>query len=406
MRAMDEFSCEEVARRAGAAPEEIDRFAAMGILSSYKEPFRSMDVTRVRLLQALEQSGIRPEDVGTAIASGEFSFAFVDALFPEQNTAALSDLDFEELCQRFGFPFEFLQDVYAGLGLPQPTLEDRVRQDDLDMAPVLQAIRGLPVSATEGAIAHAARFWGENLRNLTRAELNFFETYVMNVLLRSGLPEQQMLEIALPQGRMAQELDERVLVWLHRRHIEQGMIEAVLDHVEAAIERTGAIRRPPRQVPAIAFVDLSGFTALTEERGDEAAVELTVKLSDLVRSATSRHGGRAVKFLGDGVMCHFARPTDAVLAAIEMVHDAPGVSLPPARVGLHAGPVIARDSDYFGRTVNIASRVVAHAQANEVVVTEEVCTLCDSDALRFEPLGSVALKGITVPVALHRATLT
>ncbi len=403
---MDELTAEEVARRAGAAPGEIDRFAALGILSSPQEPFRTMDITRVRLLQALEQSGIWPEDVGTAIASGEFSFAFVDALFPQQNTAALSDLDFEDMCRKFGFPFEFLQDVYAGLGLPQPTLQDQVRQDDLDMAPVLQAIRGLPVSGTEGAIAHAARFWGEKLRSLTRAELNFFETYVMNPLLRSGLPEQQMLEIALPQGRMAQELDEQVLVWLHRRHIEQGMIEAVLDHVEAAIERTGAIRRPPRQVPAIAFLDLSGFTALTEERGDEAAVELTVKLSDLVRSATGRHGGRAVKFLGDGVMCHFAGPTEGVLAAVEMVQEAPRVGLPPARVGLHAGPVIARDSDYFGRTVNIASRVVAHAQADQVVVTEDACTLCDSNAVRFEPLGSVALKGITAPVALHRAKLT
>jgi len=402
---VEELTREEVARRAGAAPEEIDRFAALGILSSRTEPFRSMDVTRVRLLQALEQSGIRPEDVGTAIASGDFSFAFVDALFPEQNTAALSDLDFEELCRQFGVPFEFLQDAYAGLGLPQPTLRDRVRQDDLDMAPVLQAIRGMPVAGTDGAIAHAARFWGENLRNLTRAELNFFETYVMNPLLRSGLPEQQMLEIALPQGRMAQELDERVLVWLHRRHVEQGMIEAVLEHVEAAIERTGAIRRPPRHVPAIGFMDLSGFTALTEERGDEAAVDLTVKLSDLVRSATGRHGGRAVKFLGDGVMCYFARPTEGVLAALEMVREAPRVGLPPARVGLHAGPVIARDSDYFGRTVNIASRVSAHAQADQVVVTEDVRTPCDSNDVRFEPLGSVALKGITAPVELHQATL-
>src|SRR2546425_11644290 len=162
---MDELTRDAVARRAGAAPEEIDRFAAMGILSSPNEPFRSTDVTRVRLLQALEQSGIRPEDIGTAIASGEFSFAFVDALFPEQNTAALSDLDFVELCRQFGFPLEFLQDVYAGLGLPQPTPHDR---DDLDMAPVLQAIRGLPVSGTEGALAHAARFWGENMRSLAR----------------------------------------------------------------------------------------------------------------------------------------------------------------------------------------------------------------------------------------------
>jgi class 3 adenylate cyclase len=401
---MEELTTEDVARRAGAAPEEIGRFAAMGILSSSKEPFRSMDVTRVRLLQALEQSGIRPEDVGAAIASGEFSFAFVDALFPEQNTAALTELDFDGLCQQFGVPFEFLQDVFAGLGLSQPMPHDRVRQDDLEMMPVLQAIRGLPVSATEGAIAHAARFWGENLRSLARAELNFFETYVMNPLLHSGLPEREMLEIALPQGQIAQELDERVLVWLHRRHVEQGMIESVLDHVEAAIERTGAIRRPPRQVPAIAFLDLSGFTALTEERGDEAAVTLTVKLSELVRSHAGRHGGRTVKFLGDGVMCYFTRPSEAVVAALEMVEEARRVQLPPARVGLHAGPVIARDSDYFGRTVNIAARVVAQAQADQVVVTEDVRSLCGSNGIRFEPLGSVALKGITEPVALHQAS--
>jgi hypothetical protein len=217
----------------------------------------------------------------------------VDTLFPSPASAALSDIDFEELCQRFGFSMEFLQSVYAGLGLPQPSPHDQVRQDDLDMAPVLVAITGLGLP--QGAIAHATRFWGENLHNLAQAEVGFFQTYVLGPLLRSGLSEQQMLDIAVPQGAMTQELDQRVLLWLHRRHLEQNLVERILEHVEAAMERTGAIRRRPRDVPAIGFLDLSGFTALTELQGDEAAVGLTVQLSELVRSTTAQHGGRPVK---------------------------------------------------------------------------------------------------------------
>lgn len=399
---MEELSAEELATRSGTTLEEVERFARLKILSATNPPFRTGDVTRVRLLQALEQSGIMPDDVGRAIESGEFSFAFVDALFPATGSAGFSDLDFEEVCRQFGFSMAFVQDVYAGLGLPQPSPSDRIRQDDLAMAPILQAFMGLPMAGSEGAITYATRFWGENLHRLTQAQTRFFETYVMGPLLRSGLTEHQMLEMALPQGALAQQLDEQVLLWLHHRHVEQNLIEQVLEHVEAAMERTGAIRRRPRQVPAIGFVDLSGFTALTETQGDEVAAELTFHFSDLVRSATGRHGGRPVKFLGDGVMCHFPDPQASIVAALEMVEEAPSAGLPPAHIGLHAGPVVARDSDYFGRTVNLASRVAAHAGPNQVLVTDDVRAMSTPEGVRFESIGPVSLKGIAAPVPLHQ----
>jgi adenylate cyclase len=401
MLRVEELSTDQLSGRAGVSPDHVRRVAALGILSSPREPFHSGDVLRIRLVQALEQSGIVPEDIGRAIASGELSFGFVDTLFPSPASAALSDIDFEELCQRFGFSMEFLQSVYAGLGLPQPSPHDQVRQDDLDMAPVLVAITGLGLP--QGAIAHATRFWGENLHNLAQAEVGFFQTYVLGPLLRSGLSEQQMLDIAVPQGAMTQELDQRVLLWLHRRHLEQNLVERILEHVEAAMERTGAIRRRPRDVPAIGFLDLSGFTALTELQGDEAAVGLTVQLSELVRSTTAQHGGRPVKFLGDGVMCHFPKPQEAVLAALEMVEAAPSAGLPAARVGLHAGPVICRDSDYFGRTVNIASRLAAYAGPDQVLVTEDLRAMTQPEGVRFERLGAVTLKGIASPLVLNVA---
>jgi adenylate cyclase len=399
---MEELSAEELATRSGTTLDEVERFCRLKILSAPQPPFHIGDVTRVRLLQALEQSGIMPDDVGRAIESGEFSFAFVDALFPATGSAAFADSDFEEVCRQFGFSMEFVQDVYAGLGLPQPSPTDRIRQDDLAMAPILQAFMGLPLAGSEGAITYATRFWGENLHRLTQAETRFFEANVMRPLLRSGLSEQQMLEIALPQGALAQQLDERVLVWLHHRHLEQNLIEQVLEHVEAAMERTGAIRRRPRNLPAIGFVDLSGFTALTEAEGDEAAAELTYHFSNLVRSTTGRHGGRPVKFLGDGVMCHFPDPGASIMAALEMVEEAPAAGLPPAHIGLHAGPVVARDSDYFGRTVNVASRVAAYAGPNQVLITDDMRTVAAPDGIRVEPIGAVSLKGITLPVLLHQ----
>jgi adenylate cyclase len=406
MAAVEELTATELARRCGCMPGEIERYAALGTLSRPQEPFGPGDVTRVRLLQALERSGVVPEDVGRAIASGEFSFAAVEALLPKPASAALSDMTFEELCRQFGFSMQFVQDVYAGLGLPQPSPIDLIRQDDLEMAPILQAIRAIPMTGEEGAILHATRFWGENLHRLALAETRFFETYVLAPLLRSGLPEHRMLEIALPQGALAQELDERVLVWLHGRHVEQALMEQVLGHLETALERAGAIRRRPRDLPAIGFLDLSGFTALTESQGDEAAVELTVGLAELVRSASRRHDGQPVKFLGDGVMCHFQRPADAVVAALEMVEEAPSAGLPPARVGLHAGPVIARDGDYFGRTVNIASRIVGVAGPNEVLVTEDLRGMAEPEGVLFDPVGDVELKGIASPVPLHQARRT
>jgi len=398
---VEDLASPDLATRAGVSEERVQRYAELGILSRPNPPYRTGDVNRVRLVEGLEQSGISAEDVGRAIASGEFSFAFVDALFPDATQSAMSELTVEEACARFGLRLEFVQKVYASLGLPRPQPSDLMRADDLDMAPVLQAYMNMPFS--EDDMAYAARFWGENVHRLTKAETRFFATYVMAPLLQQGLSEQEMLDIAIPQGAIAQALDERVLLWLHRRHTEANLIQDVLEHIEAAIERAGAVRRRPRAAPAIGFLDLSGFTALTEAQGDEAAVQLSVRLDELVRDATHDHGGYPVKSLGDGVMCYFSSPGPAVHAALEMVEGADRAGLPPARVGLNTGSVIARDGDYFGRTVNVAARLAAHAGPGQVLVADSIVRVQPPDGVRFDPLGPVELKGVSEPVIVHLA---
>jgi adenylate cyclase len=152
---------------------------------------------------------------------------------------------------------------------------------------------------------------------------------------------------------------------------EHAWSKGAVEAVERALEGAGLYRRLDRP-PAVCFLDLTGYTQLTEERGDEAAADLAARLARLVRRSALEHGGTPVKWLGDGAMFYFREPADAVLAALEMTALVERHGLPPAHVGIHAGPVVFQEGDYFGRTVNVAARIAEYARPGEVLVSQEV----------------------------------
>jgi adenylate cyclase len=211
-----------------------------------------------------------------------------------------------------------------------------------------------------------------------------------------------MIETALQLGSQMAARDDQWLLALYRRQQERAWIADLVEHMEAAIEEAG-IHRRVEQPPAMCFLDLVGYTRLTEERGDDAAADIAANLAELTQRAARARGGLPVKWLGDGVMFYFKRPGAAVLSALEMVQEAPAAGLPPAHVGIHAGPIVVQDGDYFGRTVNLAARIAGHAGAGQVLVTDEVIAAAESDSVRYEALGPVRLKGFTRPVRLHLA---
>jgi adenylate cyclase len=167
-------------------------------------------------------------------------------------------------------------------------------------------------------------------------------------------------------------------------------------------QRWCRLERPP----AVCFLDITGYTRLTEERGDEAAADLAARLARLVRRSAQEHDGTPVKWLGDGVMFYFRAPAAAVLAAVEMVEVVEVVGshgLPPAHVGIHAGPVVFQDGDYFGRTVNLAARIGEYARPGEVLVSQEVVDAADGGPVTFTEIGPVELKGVPGTLRLHIA---
>jgi adenylate cyclase len=110
-----------------------------------------------------------------------------------------------------------------------------------------------------------------------------------------------------------------------------------------------------------------------------------------------------VKWLGDGVMVYFRDPGPGVEAALEMVEGVLSAGLPPAHVGLHAGPVLSQQGDYFGQTVNLASRIAEYARPGEVLVSQDVVDASAGVEASFTEIGPVELKGVPGVVRLHAA---
>lgn len=392
----------ELAERAGTTPEQIRRLVDLGIIfrADGDRPFQAGAIQRVRLAETFHRSGIPLESIGQAIASGDLSFAFLDLLFPEP--VGYSGKTYRELCADTGMTPGFVERSHEALGLPRPSMDDPVRQDDAEVLPMGQFI--LSAGVSEAIAIRALRVYGENIRRIAQAETQLYHSSIEEPMLRSGMSELQMRDLASQISIQLVPLVERMILWLYRRHQEHYITEHLLEHVEDVMEKSGIGNRRLSRPPAMVFFDLAGYTRLTEEQGDEAAAALAARLAELVQKESHEHGGRVVKWLGDGVMFHFPDPAEAVICSLCLVEQVPQAGLPPGHVGVNAGPVIFQDGDYYGRTVNLASRIASRAGPGQVLVTDEVIANArHREDLAFKEIGPVQLKGVAAPVMVHRA---
>ncbi len=150
------------------------------------------------------------------------------------------------------------------------------------------------------------------------------------------------------------------------------------------------------------FADLAGYTALTEAHGDDDAAHAAIRFHELARACLPA-GTRIVKTIGDAVMVVAPTVADGINVAIAIARAVAAQPIFPAlRVGLHVGPGVERDDDYFGATVNIAARVAGVARTGEIVCTERVAVVAaDHGLAAARPMGTVRLKNVAAPVTLY-----
>ena len=265
-----------------------------------------------------------------------------------------------QVAEELGIPFDVVERVFLAFGLPQPLPNDLAREDD---AAILRGLKALLDAIDEADVLGLARLSGDALRGLAEHQLHLFHTRVEDRFRKAGVPEAQVLDVALREvGVRTSPLGELLAAWLYRRHSETFTVEHRVLHGEDDLERAGIHRRAPADPPAIVFLDITGYTRLTEELGDEASAAMPMRLASLVQEAASRYSGRTLKWIGDGVELYFRRPADAVRCSLELRDRIPEADIPGTHVGINAGPVVYENGDFYGRTVNIAARIAAYAE--------------------------------------------
>jgi adenylate cyclase len=393
------YTREAAAERAGVDPSFLDRLLELGVVGRARREFSDSDVRRIELANALEGAGIPLDAVGAAIRQGALSLDFLDAQAYER-FSALSDQTFRGVSEHTGIPLELVTLIRESLGMAPPDPDDRLREDELAIVPYIQV--QVDKRFRQASIERLLRVQGNSTRLAAEQEAAWWYAEVIEPAYEAG---KSLEEMGNPEfaDRITPLMDQAFLAMYHAQQA-RTWTSNIIEGFEQLLDRAG-IHSKLERVPAICFLDISGYTRLTQEYGDDRSAEVAGTLARLVQRSSVQHGGKPIKWLGDGVMLHFERPDRGVHAALEMAEALPAAGLPPVHVGLAAGPVLFQEGDYFGQTVNLSSRIADYARAGEVLVSEAVADASEDDGLRFDDIGSVELKGVASTTHLYRAHL-
>jgi adenylate cyclase len=389
------ISAQELAELVPCSLERVARLTSLGLLTPEDGAHDTSDVHVARLMDAFEAAGMSLEDVARGVAEGDLSFPL--GLFMPEPTPMTET--YETLATRLGRPPEQLRRLTSELGF-SPSADGHLRPEDAEM--LARIVETLPM-ADEEELSRYARLYGGTMQKLIASGLQFFDATIRQRFAALDVPNAQKDRMVFERGAAYSALASELVPWLQRRHRERTVLEYLVGVTEGFMEERGIGPAPERQPPAIAFLDLAGYTTLADERGDEAAAELASGLATIVQVTAASHGGRPVKWLGDGVMFHFSSPGSAIRTGLDLVEQTEAALSVPARIGINAGAVIAQEGDYFGRTVNVAARIADYARPREVLVSEAARHSAVTEDVAFELVGDVELRGVSTPVRLHRA---
>jgi adenylate cyclase len=366
------------------AASEID-FEAEGLLDGLEGDQRA---ERQALLEYLAAQGIPLFELRRATENGTVMFLPTDAVIVGEKRYTGP-----EVAALAGVELEFINAVRRAMGLPIPEPEEALYTEaELEGARTIRAARELGVSNEE--TIELLRVLGQSLRQVAET----LRAFPFKRVLQPGISEPDLAErYAEAVAQLFPLVDPLVsnVLLLHLRHSTQA-------EVVSAMERRGGQVPGAREV-AVCFADLVGFTRLGEEVPPDELGQLAGRLetitTDVVQSPV-----RLVKTIGDAVMLASIDPQPLLDAGISLLEaaDEEGEDFPQLRVGAALGSALNRAGDWFGRPVNLASRITAIARPGSVLADR---ALHDSmpDSYRWSFAGERRLRGVREPVRVFRA---
>jgi adenylate cyclase len=365
-------------------PAPID-FEAEGLLDGLDEQHRA---ERVGLLEQLVADGVPLAELKRSSGDGTVMFLPAERVLAgsERYTAA-------QIAEQTGVDIDFLVSIRRAMGMPIPGAEEAVyTKDELESVQMTNAFRAAGISEEE--MLELTRVLGRGLSQTAEA----MRALVLRLVLEPGVSERELAQrYAAATSQLSPMLGPLIsnLLTLHLRQMAQS--EAI-----NAAERSGGLLPGAREI-AVGFADLVGFTRLGEELAPDELGRLSARLEALA-SQVVEPPVRLVKTIGDAVMLASPNPTTLLYSSLSLIDaaDAEGDDFPQLRAGVALGHALSRAGDWFGRPVNLASRITSIARPGSVLADRELRAAA-REGYRWSYAGERRLRGIREPVALYRA---
>lgn len=371
----------------GALDEErvsID-FDAEGLLEGLEGEARA---DRLALLERLAADGVSLHELRRASATHTLMFLPAERVIvgPERYTAG-------DIARLSGVELGFLEAVRRAMGLPNPEEDEPIFTElELEAAQMIHTARAAGVSDTE--IVELTRVLGRALSQVAESARRIPLTRA----LEPGISEYELASSFAQSVAQLYPMLQPLLANALSLHLRQGAQTEVV----SALERSGGELAGAREV-SICFADLVGFTRLGEEVAPEELGALAGRLESLAQELV-QPPVKLVKTIGDAVMICSSEPQATLDAALELLDaaDAEGEHFPQLRAGAAQGRAITRAGDWFGRPVNLASRVTGIARPGSLLIERELRETVPDDAYRFSFAGERRIRGVREPVRLFR----
>ncbi len=375
----------EAAERVDVAPATLRRWIRQGLIPQYDGDWTPAAIGHARVVAKMRERGHSLQEIRKAGEEGRLAFGFLDELLGSEPQR----YSLKEAARRTGLEVELIKRLIAGLGAHAQNTGS-VSEDELQLlryvAAVLEA--GFPLVA----LLQLVRVYGQAIARIADAEVRLFHLYVHEPLVRSGATGVETAEQMESMSRQVLPLAGPILDQIHQRYLHFFVEQDVVGHMESDLDGTAVDLG--RMRVAIAFADLTGYTRMTEEEGELSALDAVERFVEAVE-VTLPDDARIIKTIGDEAM--IIGSDAAALTDWAVGFQAMQTERPLPRIALHCGVALFRDGDYYGRDINIASRVAARSAGGEVLVTRPVVEVArvGGNHLDFERIGEVTLKGFS-----------
>jgi adenylate cyclase len=350
--------------RSGDAALSIAEIATLGMLGDPLAPagagepprYASQALERARLVIYLRRHGVDDDAIADAARRNRLPMVIVDQALGGRPT-----LTPQQVARRAGVDPEFATAVWHALGMPHGDPDEPIfTRRDVEAMRIIAALRTVYGDAD---LLETIAVMGRSMAVIVSAQIELFRRGIVQRFAEAGVGELEaalriatLVDILRPSARA-------LLVTGHEHHLEMAVSAESAYRIE---EATGSL--PGQILATVGFADLVGFTAASNRLSPLELGEISGRLQRTAETIFARHATSIVKTIGDAVMFAGRDPVEVCAAAVELVAAAREAGLDGLHVGIAYGPVLRRHADYFGKTVNIASRLCGVAANDEVLV--------------------------------------